>query len=240
MSLIIYLISIALSGVALFLGLSNDMFGVFKNDPSKVQFASFAVALIIIVVGDRLATFHNAKVQRKKFTDIVTGNFKQVPHLYVIEETGPKRAMRYIAKQMSDCSSIVNTKISHDSFEPDFNVRDIYNKELMKALKNGLSYDEVISTGFVKCSLKLHEHSNKCNGKYRYRVQEQVPSSFLNFCVLHFKDENIGPELLIGWATSNALSHKDKVYKIRDVRIVEYFTTYFESLTLNQITETPL
>lgn len=232
MALIIYIISIALSGIALFLGLSSNMFGLFKN-PTSAQFASFATGIFIIIIGDRLASFLHDRDLLNKFSEKVMVCFRRVPHMNVIEEfTTSDDAMNYVASRIPDCRSILNTKISKDSIEPRRDVSLIYTKVLKKALKNGLSYRDIISPGFESYSNDLRQHSNECNGTYDYCIQKDISSSFLNFIVLHFKDDNAEPELIIGWATSSIMGTDHKAFKIKDQRIINYFAMYHQSLSV--------
>lgn len=232
MAIITHLISIVLSGIAFVLGLSSNMFGLF-SDPNKAQFASFMVAILIIIIGDQLASFLNARGALNQFSNTVTNCLRQIPHMNSIEEfSSSDNAMKYIASRIPDCRSILNTKISKDSIEPRQDVSVIYTKMLKKALKNGLSYRDIISPGFENYSTELHQYSQECIGNYDYFIQNHVSSSFLNFIVMHFKDENIEPELIIGWATSPIMGTDQKAFKVRDKRIINYFTTYHHSLSV--------
>ena len=223
----IYIITIILSVLALFFSLSKNMFGLF-DDPTHVQFASFAMALLIIFIGDRLASLLSGHTLLENISQMINDKFNKVPHINVIKEFSTSDdAMKYIASRVQDCKVILNTKISKEAIQPRRDIGLLYMNAVKKALKNGLVYRDIISPGFENYSEELKEYSVKCDGNYEYRLQESTSSSFLNFIILDFGDEE---ELVLGWATSFYMGPAQKAFKIKDKRIISYFKGYHHSL----------
>lgn len=223
----IYIITIILSGLALFMSLSNNMFGLF-NDPTHVQFASFAAAILIIFIGDRLASLLSKSNLLQNLSQMLSDKLNEVPQINVIKEFATSDdALKYIASRVQDSKVILNTKISKEAIPPRQDIGLLFTNAIKKALKNGLVYRDIISPGFEEYSKELKQYSVKCNGNYEYRIQEGISSSFLNFIILDYGDEE---ELVFGWATSSFMGTEQKAFKLRDKRLITYFKDYHHSL----------
>lgn len=242
MVLIVYIITIILTGVALFVGLSSNMFGLFDNQ-TKIQFASFASSVLILLIGDRLATLlsnrnliqDHAQIIDNKIQDHalnIDNKFSEIPQINVIKEFATSDdALLYLANRIQDSKVIMNTKISKEVIQYRQDVGSLFNSAIKKALKNGLIYRDLISPGFEDSSEKLKQYSDNCNGTYEYQIQDEITSSFLNFIILDYGDEE---ELVFGWATSVYMGMEQKAYKVRDKRVISYFKDYHRSLFSNK------
>ena len=238
MALTNYIIKIVVYIGELIVRIEQKMFGIF-NESFQIQAASFSIALLIILIGDRIAVLISRKEHIKNFDELMIEEhhkttseilkcFKGFPQYNLIVEFDTSdEAMEYATSKISKCKIVYNTKISKDSVPVRKNVGNPYVEEIKKGIKNGLVVHDIVSLGFEPQCKELAEYSEDYSGVYSYRIQKESSNSFLNFILLDFGNDK---ELIIGWATCSFWGNEQKAFKIQDNRLISYFIEYHISL----------
>ncbi len=223
MDIFIYLVTTLLAIVGLFIGLSTNLFWI-TNDPIKVQFGSFAFALVSIILGDRLVSYQKDKALMK----IIKESLEKMPIMDTIKQfSNCNEALEYISSRLHEATVVLNTRVSGHLDDAAKKRNGFYNKNdlaLKSALKGGLVFKDVVSEGFREFSSEIEQH---CGSKYKHVVLKSTTPSFLNFTILDFDSEE---ELLFGWANSTYMGSEQKAYLVRDKRVIGYFKQYHQSL----------
>ncbi len=238
MALMTYLITICISIGALLVSLDQKMFGFFQES-FQIQAASFSITFLVIFIGDRIAVLISRKDQIRNIRNLfilehsktvteISKCFMGLPQYNLIVQFDTSdMAMEYATSKISKCKTVYNTKISKDAIPVKAKIGDSYVDEIKKGLKNGLVVNDIVSLGFEAQCKELTEYAKEHPGVYSYRIQNESSSAFLNFILLDFGNNK---ELIIGWATCSFWGTEQKAFKIRDERLISYFTEYHISL----------
>ena len=221
--IIIYLVTLILSGAAFVAGLSTNFFSLVPTG-QPAQLASALVSILIIVLGDRFA----ASQKQKQFHQNLISLTMRLPNVDLIKEfTDSNEALLYITNRLPEAMTVLNTKISRVPIEPRPDIKRRYVAAIKKGLRKDLVYKDVISSCFQPYSKDLAVYSEDHPGRYQYEILDVGAPCFLNFTILDYGDEK---DLVVGWAVSAKIGVEQRAYKIRDNRIIEYFTQYHTNL----------
>lgn len=226
--LILYIIVILFAVGSLILGLTTDVFGLIE-DEANVPLASAAIAIFVMLIGDRVTAVIRESSFQKGLNDTIQNIKRSTPNLYSITEfESSDIAMEYLCTRLQFTKLILNTKVSKDTIPPSRDIGVKYLVAIKSALNNGLVYKDIISPGFQDYANELAEFQTNAKGTYQFTLLDSINPTFLNFTILEYK--NGERELIIGWATSQYMGTEQRAYAIKDSRVVAYFDSYYTAL----------
>lgn len=223
-----YFLEFLVTAIALFFGVRTDFWGLVE-DPNTIVIASLSLSIALLILTDRIAAGIRESFYHKNIAKLVKEQATQVPRYDVIREfMTSDEAMDYLCSRIAEAKVVVNTKISNHAVSPLKTVGKRYEDALVKSLKNGLIYKDLVSKGFKDYAEQMEKLAAGTKGKYEFRVATIDAPSFLNFIVLEFRSGEA--ELLIGWATSDSVGTEQRAFRILDDRVINYFKAYHSSL----------
>lgn len=224
MEFAIYVLITLLSALSIILGPAIAL-KWYPNEIAVANFVSFGLAVIIVLIGDRVANAQREKTVIKK----LRGDFLKIPSVDIIRVFPDcDIALEYITARLPEARVVHNTKISQNLIESNSpnNASERFHRALKAALKsrNGIVIVDVISDVFSDYGKSMETFSQPVAGTYHCTRRTIDVPSFLNFTILDFGDEQ--KELIFGWATSPANWPNQKAFKVQDKRVIEYFLEY--------------
>jgi len=226
--LAIYVFATVVSIFALIAGLTTNFFSLIPEPIAQIT-ASFCLALLTFLIGDRIAYATSEGRLKKEIKEMLNGWRSATPILdYAIQFPSSDSAMEYLCARISHAQSVLNTKISKLGIPPARKVGDKYKEAIKGSIKKGLKYIDIVSPAFEDYAKELENSSSGTKGHYKFKIVNINSPSFLNFIILNFPGGQ--EELIFGWATSEYFGTEQPAYKIMDKRIITYFKNYHSAL----------
>ena len=229
--ILLHLVTFALSGASLVLGIRNDLWGLVGDDPVHVGFASLALAVLLLLAGERIALSTRLRDTESAIAGEVSGLVSSVlPRTRITRFATCDDALIQLAHSISTATVILNTRVSRDGVQSGNRAHSEYHRALEAALKGGARMVDIVSPAFEDEARRLQEVSQKSRsrGGYEYHLLDVQVSCFLNFTVLEYPNHD--PEVWIGWATSRAHGLEQPAFRLVNMDIVNYFRAYHAAL----------
>jgi hypothetical protein len=145
-------------------------------------------------------------------------------------------AMEYLIEGIPRAQHVFNTRLSTQVIESSdpLNVRltKKFDDQVWAAIQSGTNYDLIVSKDHQSHASHLLDtrrsfsKSHKGVGTCSCWILGDSEVPLFHFCILEYTEHR---ELLIGWALTSSRSFGDKVFLIRDERLVNYFRGLFET-----------
>ena len=190
--------------------------------PLTIALLTLKVSLLLKGISDKEELIRDIarRVPRLSVVTVFESSFEAMGHL--IENVGRCRKMyntRFGPKDVED-SDAVNTRVTKRLDE-----------EILKSVKNGMDYYWLITKDYQRSAddlmvsrEKYATRTGRAGGLAVWKLSD-VSIPLIHFCVLEYPDSK---ELLFGWALTHRHDFAERVFLIRDERVVEYFATLFD------------
>lgn len=224
--IVTYVLTAILSLLSIIGGIRTDFIGLVEPG-ADAAVVSTAVAIVILLIGDRTAGWIKDKRLRHDITVVVSNLARSLPsHYFIREFPSSDDAMGYLSRRLPLARAAFNTKICKDAIPPSRDTGDRYTTAIGTALEAGVFYKDIVSPGYMNYAKELRCYQGK--GQYHFRVLDSDVPSFLNFIVLEYDEED--EEAVIGWATSKTSWTDERAYLIKDRRLISYLREYHTAL----------
>jgi hypothetical protein len=229
--ILLHLATVALSAAGLILGIRTDLWGVVGNDPLHVGFASLGLAVLLLLIGERVAFGARLRDTERMIASEITGLLASISSgSRIVRFTTCDEALVALADRLSGTAVILNTRISRDGVQSGHVAHTKYHRALEAALNEGAKMVDIVTPAFEDEARRLQGFAQKPRGKgeYTYHLLRSEVSCFLNFTVLEYPTGD--PEVWIGWATSSAHGMEQPAFRIVSKDLVTYFRAYHAAL----------
>ena len=190
--------------------------------------------ILVLLSANQISTLLKSSSDRE---DIIEDVVKHLPaSSTVIHFETSASAMEYLIENVARATHVFNTRLSLRSVEesdPE-NVRLVerMDKAVWSAIQRGMEYSWLVSTEYAPLAVELHRRrqtyakNHNAVGTYCYWVLKESEIPFFHFIVHIYPDHR---ELMLGWALTSTRSFGERVFLIRDERLVNYFRTLFDT-----------
>jgi hypothetical protein len=180
------------------------------------------LSVTILLIGYLLALYF----QQADFQDELR---RAIPSLTLFELFTGDEAMHHVAKLFSTARVVLNTRIFSGEFNPMENPgHHSWDKQLRAAVKNGLSFREVVSAGNLELVCDRKRNLTKGRGAYEAVVVDYSFDSFMNFVLLEFKDGS--KEVWFGWLISAGAGFEQHVVRTTEKQVIHLFEVWHRDL----------
>lgn len=218
------------------------LIGLFTTEPkllgSSITPLSWSVAfvctvpIIITLIANQISLLLKTSDDRD---ETVKAIHNLIPDSTVISSfSNSSAAMEYLTKNIGICKKFYNTRLARPQIEAadTLNSRMIteFDISVQRALKSGMDYYWIVSSDYVADATsfmnKRRDFVQKkfSPGSYESWVLPQTEIPFFHFCIIQYEH---GQELLIGWTITSVGDYGERVFLIREERLVEYFKDLF-------------
>jgi hypothetical protein len=189
--------------------------------------------ILIVLATNQISLLLKSSTDREETVKDVV---RLLPHssLVLHFETSAE-AMNYLIQNVRRAKHIYNTRLADGRVEASDPLNLVLTKRfddaLWKAIMDGTHYNLIVSPDHAAVAATLleargaHAATHDTTGICCSWVLGQSTIPLFQFCILEYGDSR---ELLIGWALTSSRSFAEKVFLLRDDRLVQYFRSLFE------------
>lgn len=144
-------------------------------------------------------------------------------------------AMEYLIQNVPRAKNVFNTRIARKDIEEsvpeNVSVIDGFDAAVWNALKDGTNYNWIVSKEYEEFAKDLckkrndHARTHRSTGLCCFWIIDVGNAPFVHFAILEYPDH---AELLLGWAIISTRSYGERVFLIRDERLVRYYRGLFD------------
>lgn len=154
---------------------------------------------------------------------------RAIPSLTLFELFTGDEAMHNVARLFSSARVALNTRIFSGEFNPMENPGHYsWDRQLRAAVRNGLTFREVVSSGNLELVKDRKQKLRKSRGMYEAVIVDYEFDSFLNFVLLEFKDGS--KEVWFGWLISTGAGFEQHVVRTTEKEVVHLFEVWHRDL----------
>jgi len=204
------------------------------NDPQLKGNLTLAFTILSILSGFLITYYLILGRIDDKSNNLINEIKRSIPQLTVINQHGGMDGLKQVAKKLIDVSKVYNTRIIPNDYEGDlyFNVTIDWNNEIVKAVKDGLIFYDIVSGKgkdyAEKVISELEKNSENVKGRYNKVEVTLEWKSFLNFKILYFKNETT--EVWFGWRISDSTTIDETCYSSSDKNLIGLFEDWYHDL----------
>jgi hypothetical protein len=190
------------------------------------------IPLIIVLAANQISSLLKASADREEVVREIARVLPQASLITHFESSA--EAMQYLIKNVPLAKCFYNTRLAsmliEQSDPANLRVTQELDTTIARAIRKGMDYHWVISPEYEQNAMTLRTEwrqyaGSKKAGIYSYWVLPESNVHLFHFAILEYAQTR---ELLLGWALSSARSFSEKVFLIRDDRVVQYFRGAFE------------
>lgn len=194
--------------------------------------------ILIILATNQISLLLKSSTDRE---EIVKDVVRLLPHSSLILhfETSAE-AMNYLIQNTRRARHVYNTRLAEERVEASDPLNVALTKRfddaVWKAIEGGTDYHLIVSPDHAVYAASLLKARNAhaasrdaATGICCSWVLPQSSVPLFQFCILEYGESR---ELLLGWALTSSRSFGEKVFLVRDDRLVQYFRNLFELYVL--------
>jgi hypothetical protein len=190
--------------------------------------------LLLLLVINQISLLLKSTTDRE---EMVREIIKVLPNTSLIThfETSAS-AMEYLIDNVPRSKRIFNMRLARRDIEEadleNIRVTARFDAAIWKAIQNGTDYNWIVSPEYEQTATSLQTKrrnfsaSHQATGNCCCWVLQGGDVPYFHYTVLEYIDHS---ELLLGWALTSTRSFSEKVFLIRDERMVKYFRRLFET-----------
>lgn len=189
--------------------------------------------LILLMVNQVSALLKSSSDREATVEDVV----KHLPVTStIIHFETSAAAMEYLIENVARATHVYNTRLSikrvEDSDPENLRLVARFDAAVWKAVQRGMEYSWLVSTEYAQIAKdlearrKAYAQTHRSVGVYCYWILKESEVPFFHFVVLQYSDHR---ELLLGWALASTHSFGERVFLLRDDRLVDYFRGLFDT-----------
>jgi hypothetical protein len=191
------------------------------------------VPLLVLLLTNQISALLKTSSDREDIVHDVVTFLPEASTIVHFENSS--LAMEYLIQNVPRTKSVFNTRIARkaieDSIPENVTVIDEFDEVVSKAIENGTNYNWIVSQEYEAAAKALCEKRNQYARSHRsaglccFWIVDVGDAPFVHFAILEYQDHS---ELLLGWAITSVRSYGEKVFLIRDERLVRYYRGLFD------------
>jgi hypothetical protein len=190
------------------------------------------IPLIIVLAANQISSLLKASADREEVVREIARVLPQASLIIHFESSA--EAMQYLINNVPRARCFYNTRLASTTIEQSdpANVRitEKLDSTITTAIRKGMDYRWIISPEHEQSAVAFkaewrHNAASGKGGNCTCWVLPDPSMQLFHFAILEYPQSR---ELFLGWALSSARSFSEKVFLIRDDRLVQYFRGVFE------------
>lgn len=194
---------------------------------------SCTLPLLVLLATNQISALLKTSSDREDIVhDVVTFMPKSST---IVHFENSSSAMEYLIQNVPRAKNVYNTRIARKEIEEsvpeNVNVIDGFDAAVWRAMRDGTNYHWIISKEYeefaqAQCKKRNdYARSHRSTGLCCYWIIDVGEAPFVHFAILEYPDHS---ELLMGWAIASTRSYGERVFLIRDERLVGYYRGLFD------------
>lgn len=225
--------------LAAFLGLINSdlptgLHGLISSATAWSIVWTCTIPIIIVLAANQVSSLFKASSDREATVRDITRILPQACLISHFDDS--HSAMNYLIQNVPRAEQFYNTRFAprhvEESEPGNIEITKLFDDVVKNAIRAGVDYHWIISQDYEQLAMSL-----KAEWKQRFGSKQKsgvfaawvlppgASQQLFHFAILDYGDSK---DLLLGWSLSSVRQFAEKVFLIRDERMVEYFRGVFE------------